>query len=118
MDKNTTQNLNIKGKAISCSLYTQTGLTVLYSPSIIWSPFVDLAITFSLPGVPSSICSTYNIRKKNKNHSVSNKDMQMYLCPMTYPIIENECLTMTSNSNIHSKDTFTFLYICDYYLHV
>lgn len=73
MDKNTPQNLNINWKAVSHSLHIQTGLTVLYSPSIIWFPFVDLAVTFNLPGVPASICSTYNIRKKERGGKFSFK---------------------------------------------
>lgn len=53
---------------------------------------MDLDVTFNIPGVPSLICSTYNVvlgrgewdggrddRKKGKKGLVSNKYMQMYL---------------------------------------
>lgn len=45
--------------------------TVLYSPSMISSLSVDLAVTFSLPGVPASNCSIWHTQMQ-KNHEKEN----------------------------------------------
>lgn len=46
-------------------------LTVLYSPSMISSLSVDLAVTFSLPGVPASNCSIWHTQMQ-KSHEKEN----------------------------------------------
>lgn len=46
-------------------------LTVLYSPSMVWSLSVDWATTLSRPGVPALICSIY----KSDKVLLNDKDM-------------------------------------------
>lgn len=55
-------------------------LTVLYSPSKNSGPSVDFAVTFSLPGVPSSSLSTYRNICKIRMILSSRNHMHFYLC--------------------------------------
>lgn len=72
---------------------------------------MDLAVTFSIPGVPSLTCSTYNILGigRGKKEKVSNKNKQMYIFLITY---HWESFNHNLKLGTHSKDSLHF------YLHI
>lgn len=72
----------------------QTGLTVLYSALIILFPVADLAVTFNIPGVPSSICSTYNILGKKIQERQKKKELSSNIALSHYISYHSEYLTM------------------------